>query len=216
MSSNASRVIYNINAQSFRQALCLSESNLQQSIPFNEENLICAFRQVENEVRLGFLSSLLNVDQPIEKVVFPYSLQEFKDCVKPFFAMLSQVLGLDSDRKVREFMVSLAYTLSQSETNGQDINFDEFLAENIHSQLMNFHSKKTFRHQTLFLKMIIKQNYNDLQSVDPYLFIENVNLSEELGGRTFVQFANKVMSKIYKLIYDQELPRVIDLMRSQL
>ena len=33
---------------------------------------------------------------------------------------------------------------------------------------------------------------------------------------TFVQFANKVMSKIYKLIYDQEFPRVTDLMRSQL
>ena len=113
--------------------MCLSESNLQQPIPFNEENLIQSFRQLKNEVKLGFLSSLLNTNQPIEKMVFPYNLQYCKDYVRPFFALLSQVLGLDSDRQVQEVMVSLVYTLSQSETIGQDINFDEFLVENIHS-----------------------------------------------------------------------------------
>lgn len=183
--------------------MCLYEPNSQQPILFNEENLIRSFRQVENEVKLGFLSSLLNTDQHTEKVAFPSNLQDFKDYVKPFFALLSQVLGLDSDRKVQEVIVSLVYTLSQSKTTGQDINFDEFLAENIHSQLMNFHSERTFRHQTLLLKMMAKQNWSDLQSVDSDLFTENVNFSEELGGRTFVQFANKVMSKNYKLIYDQ-------------
>ena len=60
-------------------------------------------------------------------------MKDFKDCVRPFITLLSQVLGLDSDRKVHEVMVSLVYTLSQSKTTGQDINFDEFLAENMQS-----------------------------------------------------------------------------------
>ena len=89
MSSNASGVICSINSQNVRQALCLPEPNSQQPVPFNEENLIRSFRQIENEVKLGFLSSLLNIDQPTEKMVFPYNLQDFKDYGRPFFALLS-------------------------------------------------------------------------------------------------------------------------------
>ena len=55
---------------------------------------------------------------------------------------------------------------------------------------------------------MVKQNWNDLQKVDLDIFIENVNFSKELGGNTFVHFSIKVMSRIYKLIYDQEFPRV--------
>ena len=119
-------------------------------------------------------------------MVFPYDLHDFKDFVKPFFALLSHVLGLDNDRQVQEVLVNIVYTLSQFETTSQDINFDEFLAENIHSQLMNFHSERTFKYQTSLLKMIVKQNWNELQKVDSDLFTENINFSKELGSKTFV------------------------------
>ena len=76
---------------------------------------------------------LLNPDQVSHKFSFPYDLQVFQDGVKPFFSLLSQVLGLNSEKQVQEVMVSLAYKLSQSECVGQDINFDEFLVESIHS-----------------------------------------------------------------------------------
>ena len=118
---------------------------------FDEESLLRSFRQIENEVKLGFMSNLLKPDHVSEKLSFPYDLQVFKDCVKPFFALLSQVLGLDNDKKVQEVMVSLMYSLSQFVSTNQDINFDEFLAESIHSQLMNFHTEKAFRYQTLQL-----------------------------------------------------------------
>ena len=147
-----------MKSQGIIQALCLLESNSQQSMSFNDENLIWSFKQVENEVKLGFMSSLLNTDQSTEKLVFPYDLQDFKDRVSTFFALLNQVLGLDNDRKVQEVMVSIAYTLSHSKIVSQDINFDEFLTENIHSQLMNFHTKRTFRYQTLLLQMMVQQN----------------------------------------------------------
>ena len=44
--------------------------------------------------------------------------------------------------------------------------------------------------------------------MDGELLKDTFNLSEELGGKSFVHFANKIMSKIYTLIFDQELPRV--------
>ena len=96
-------------------------------------------------------------------------------------------------------MVILAYSLSQSEVTSQDINFDEFLVEYIHSQLMNFHTEITFKYQTLLLQIIVQQNWNELQKVDVDLFTDTLNFSEELGGRPFVHFANKIMSRIYTL-----------------
>ena len=112
MNSNSSWVVCNINSQTSRQALRLPESNLQQSVSFNEENLISSFRKIENEVKLGFMLNLLKSNQAIEKLTFPYDLQDFKDCVKQFFSLLSQVLCLDNDKQVQEVMVSLAYSLS--------------------------------------------------------------------------------------------------------
>ena len=52
--------------------------------------------------------------------------------------------------------------------------------------------------------MIVQQNWNELQKVDADLFIYTVNFSKELGGKPFVQFANKVMSRIYTLTFYQE------------
>ena len=66
---------------------------------------------------------LLNPDQVSHKFSFPYDLQVFQDGVKPFFSLLSQVLGLNSDKQVQEIMVSIVYKLSHSESVSQDINF---------------------------------------------------------------------------------------------
>ena len=52
--------------------------------------------------------------------------------------------------------------------------------------------------------------------MDVELFTYTLNLSEELGGKYFVHFANKIMTRIYTLIFDQELPRVTKMMRSHL
>ena len=59
-------------------------------------------------------------------------------------------------------MGSLVYKLSHSESANQDINFDGFLVESIHSQLMNFHMEKSFRYQTLLWQIIVHQNWDEL------------------------------------------------------
>ena len=76
--------------------------------------------------------------------------------------------------------------------------------------------EKNFRYQTLLLLIIVHQNWDELQKMDSELFIDTFNLSEELEGESFFHFVNKIMSRIYKLIFDQELPRVIDMMRTNL
>ena len=162
------------------------------------------------------MSSLLKPDHVLEELSFPYDLQVFQDCVKPFFALLSQILGLDNEKHVQEVLVNLVYKVSQYESTNQDIIFDEFLDESIHSWLMNFHMDRYFIYQTLLLLIIVHQNWNELQKMDVQLFTDTLNLLDELGGISFVHFANKIMSRIYKLIFDQELPRVTEMMRSNL
>ena len=100
MSSNASQVLCKINPQSVRNALCLPKSNLQESFPFDEESLIRLFWQTDNDVKLGFMSSLLKPDHVSKKLSFPYNLKVFQDSVKPFFTLLSKILGLDNDKQV--------------------------------------------------------------------------------------------------------------------
>lgn len=58
------------------------------------------------------MSSLLKPNHVSEKLSFPYDLQVFQDCVKPFFAFMSHILGLYNDKQVQEIMVSLVYSLS--------------------------------------------------------------------------------------------------------
>lgn len=86
---DASRVVCIINSQNVRHDFSLPEPNLQQPIPFNEDNLIHYCREVENEVKLGFLLSLVNTNKPTKKIIFPYNMQDFKDCVNPFNTLLS-------------------------------------------------------------------------------------------------------------------------------
>ena len=52
--------------------------------------------------------------------------------------------------------------------------------------------------------------------MDVDLFIDTINFSKELGGKPFVHFANKIMSRIYTLIFYQELPKVTEMMRRHL
>ena len=80
---------------------------------------------------------------------------------------MSQFLGLDTYKYVIEPLMSLLLTLStyqvQFEESGQSIQysclkFDEFLAENIHSQLVDFHKTRIFRFQSYLLKMLLSFN----------------------------------------------------------
>ena len=81
-------------------------------------------------------------------------------------------LGLDTNKYVTEPFMILLFTLStcqvESEESSQSIlssclKFDEFLAENIHSQLVDFDKIRSFRFQSYLLKMVLSFNEENLQ-----------------------------------------------------
>lgn len=64
--------------------------------------------------------------------------------------------------------------------------------------------------------MIIHTNLLELQKQDSVLFSKNFNISMETGSMSFFEFTNKVMSRIYQLFFNAELPRVFQDMNTKL
>ena len=93
---------------------------------------------------------------------FPYDISLFIEPIQVVFSLLSQILGLDSDRLVTKVLIGTLYLVSQSK-NEVCLNYDEFLVEKITSQLDNFHSSgKIFRYQTLLMMIVINRNLQTL------------------------------------------------------
>jgi hypothetical protein len=106
-------------------------------------------------------------------------------------------------------MISFLQTFFKSEPGlSVHINFDKFLADTIHKQLVNFHSLRHFRYYTYLLKIFLETNKRE--------FPEATFVSTECKRITLFIFINKVMSRVYSLIFNTNLPRVLDDMRSYL
>jgi hypothetical protein len=124
-------------------------------------------------------------------------------------SLLSQNLGLDNGKHVFEVMLGFMLDFFQSESSmSLCISFDQFIADNIHKQLVNFLSLRHFRYYTHLLKIFLETNKRE--------FPEVAFISIECNKITLLIFINKCMSKVYSLIFNTILPRVVDDMKSYL
>jgi hypothetical protein len=125
------------------------------------------------------------------------------------FSLLSQILGLDSYKFVVEVMLGFLLTFFMSESSQSIcISFDKFIANNMHQQLLNFNSLRHFRYYTYLLRMFLESNKTE--------FPEVAFISIEFKRITMLIFINKIMSKVYSLIFGMHLPRVLEEMKSSL
>ena len=105
-------------------------------------------------------------------------------------------------------MVGTLYLVSQSQTPRIFI-YEEFLVDRITSQLENFNnSGKIYRYHTLLILIVINNNLQTLQQMQPTYFAVNINLSERNSTITYINFIDKVMSSLHKLIFGISLPRM--------
>jgi hypothetical protein len=122
-------------------------------------------------------------------------------------SLLSQILGLDNDKFVVEVMLGFLLTFFMSESHQSVcISFDKFIADNMHQQLVNFNSLRHFRYYTHLLRMFLESNKTE--------FPETAFISTECKRITMLIFINKIMSRVYSLIFGSDLPRVLEEMKS--
>ena len=80
------------------------------------------------------------------------------------------------------------------------LKFDEFLAENICSQLANFHDTRVFKFKSFLLRMFL--SFNEDNSQAPRLVITNDMT------KNYYEFLNLLRVEIYGLLFQERIPRV--------
>lgn len=79
MNFDRSKLLCHVNSQSFRESLCLPESNDDEFVQFNEEDSIRSYREVSQEEQLDFLLKLLKPDKSTEGLSLPYNIEIFHE-----------------------------------------------------------------------------------------------------------------------------------------
>ena len=81
-------------------------------------------------------------------------------------SLVSQILGLDDDIHISEVLLGFLLSISSVEPESHLIhcfNLDEYLAEVIHVQLVEFPKVRVFRYQSYLLNMLMCSNVSELQ-----------------------------------------------------
>jgi hypothetical protein len=174
---------------------------------FEEQRKIIIYRECFPKVKTMFLQSIVKPEHYSESLSLPVSISIMIIKVQWSCSLLGQILGLDNDKFVVEVMLGFLLIFFLS---GQSVRviFYEFIAENIHQQLVNFISLGHFKCYSHMLRMFLGSNNTDLP--------EAAFISTECKKITMLIFINKIMSRIYSLIFCSYMPRVLEEMKSLL
>ena len=128
-------------------------------------------------------------------------------------SLVYQVLGLDDDCHVNEVILGFLLKMSLISSESQSVHvfsLDEHLAKAIHLQLSEFPKVRFFKFQTYLLNMLLCSNVTELQ------FLSTIFSSDFPKQINMFEFANSIMSEIYKMLFDEMLPRVLEEMKSMM
>ena len=168
---------------------------------------------VSLRLKNAFLREIIKVGHVVESLSFPMDVHIFREEVQLVLSILSQILGYDDEKSVTEVMIGflLKTNLPEPETNQVCcFGFDEFLATTIHFQLAYFPKLRHFIHQSYLMNMFLCANVSELH------FINTIVSPEIPRQKNMFEFVNKIMVEVYKIFFDEKLPRVLDEMKSTL
>jgi hypothetical protein len=194
---------------SVQHTLSIPESSPKVSEPFEEEKMITAYRECRPEVKALFLQTIVKPEHHAESLSLPINVNVMIIEVQWACSLLRQILWLDNNKFVVEVMLDFMLTFLMSESSQLVcISFDKFIADNMHQQLVNFNSLRHFRYYTDLLRMFLESNKTK--------FLETAFILTECQRITMLIFINKIMSRVYSLIFGTDLPRVLEEMKSSL
>ena len=122
ISYDGSRIIVSINSQTIRKALCLPPPSFE-VVQFTEERSMAIIKALNPDQLYTFMSKMFKPDINPSNHAFPYDNSLFSEPLQAIFFILSQILGLEDDRKVTEIMVGIVSLVSQS-TKEINLSFD--------------------------------------------------------------------------------------------
>ena len=104
-----------------RKALCLPLPT-PEVVQFTEEDSLAIIKALSLDQLYTFMVKMFRPNASPSKHAFPYDRSLFSEPLQADFSILSQILGLEDDSKVKEIMVAVIFLINQSrEVN---LNFD--------------------------------------------------------------------------------------------
>ena len=128
-------------------------------------------------------------------------------------SLVCQILGLDDDFHISEVVLGFLLRMSSIDPEPHLVHFfnmDEYLVEVIHVQLVKFPKVRFFKYPSYLLNMILCSNVLKLQFLST---IFSPNLSKQIN---MFEFVNTIMAEMYKFLFDDVSPRVLEEMKLML
>ena len=119
-------------------------------------------------------------------------------------SLVNQILGLDDDIHISEVVLGFLLSISLVDPKSHLIhcfNLDEYLDEVIHVQLVEFPKVRFSKYQSYLLNMLLCSNVLELQ------FLSTIFSPDIPKQINMFEFINTIMAKMYKLLFDDVLPR---------
>ena len=144
-----------IDAPAILKALVVPHEFVQLFQEYKENIIIQFFHESTIEIKEAFMNSCSKPDGKILSLSYPIDLDLFNEESQSYVTMASHFLGLDTNGYVTEPLLSLLFVLSTCPIGpkllGQSfqsccLKLDEFLDQNIRSQLVNFNDTRFFRY----------------------------------------------------------------------
>ena len=126
------------------------------------------FRHATIEQKQPFFLKCLRSNVSLDNKTFPLDVNLFNEETKIIVSMMSWFLELDTYKYILDFLMSPLFGVSMTQSESQYLptpclKFDKFLAEIIHSRLVNFHNTRHFRFQSYLIRMFFFFNEENLQ-----------------------------------------------------
>ena len=162
MDMSRSRMLHPINSLNIWNTLLIPSDFTQMSNEYNEEYILLFFQESLGERKEFFLKTHLNLESQLSNPLFPIYFDMFNEETQSMITLASQLLGMDLNQFVTEPLLSLIFTLISGQVASGALShyslsacleFDEFLARSVNSQLINFHRSGTFSFQSLLIRM---------------------------------------------------------------
>ena len=128
-------------------------------------------------------------------------------------SLVCQILGLDDDIHISEVVFGFLLRMSSMSPDSHLVHYfslDEYLTEVVHLQLVEFPKVRFFKYQLYLLNILLCSNVSELQ------FVSNIFSLDLPKKINMFEFVNSIMSEMYKLLFDEMLPRVLDEMKIML
>ena len=143
----------------------------------------------------------------LKNQVFVVDTSLFNDETQLVISLMNQFLGLDTDIYVTQLLISVLFKIITSPVEPQSsrsvfFKYDEFLANSIHSQLVNFHNTRHFIFQSHLVRIFLFFNEGNLEMV----------LTDEIKINCF-KHMKFLMAEVYKVYFQHKLPRVLPIMK---